>query len=139
MKPQKRKKKATGKAEKTQGSLLARLLKGKGKKGKKGASGPTGAPAKEKPATPLDRSIREIKQLLGVGQSDPERLALLLSNILSAERKQKEKDQERFDQMVWDLVDRREQGDGEGAQTTDDGDEGETGGSGIVNGNGKEP
>ncbi len=52
--------------------------------------------------------------MLGVGQSDPERLALLLSNILGAEREKQEKDQQKFDEMIWDIVNRKEQGDGDG-------------------------
>ncbi len=116
MKPAKKKK---GKAKKKPpNSLLTRLLKGKDKKKDKAdkAASAAGArsAAKDKPPTPLDRSIREIKQLLGVGQSDPERLALLLSNILGAEREKQEKDQQNFDQMVWDIVNRKEQGNGDG-------------------------
>ena len=133
-----RKKKKKGTAKKKQVSLLTRLLKGKKGKAEKGASGVPRENAKEKPLTPMDRSIREIKQLLGVGQSDPERLALLLSNILTAERRQKEKDQERFDQLVWDLVDGREQGNGKDTQKMDDGDDTGTGNAGSVNGNGKD-
>ncbi len=134
MKPAKKKK---GKAKKKPpNSLLTRLLKGKDKKKDKGdkAASAAGArsAAKDKPPTPLDRSIREIKQLLGVGQSDPERLALLLSNILGAEREKQEKDQQNFDQMVWDIVNRKEQSNG-------DGDGGANGADGpSANGNGRE-
>ena len=110
-------KKRNGKAKKkAPNSLLTRLLKGKEKKGKgqktTSEAGRQSA-AKEKPPTPLDRSIREIKQLLGVGQSDPERLALLLSNLLGAEKEKQEKDQQNFDQMIWDIVNRKEQGNGD--------------------------
>lgn len=132
MKPAKKKGKVGKK--KAPNSLLTRLLKGKDKKKDSGQStsavGGLSA-AKDKPPTPLDRSIREIKQLLGVGQSDPERLALLLSNLLGAEREKLEKDQQNFDQMVWDIVNREEQGSG--------GDAGTNGADGpSANGNGKE-
>ena len=133
MAPAKKKKGKGGGKKKAQGSLLTRLLKGKGKKKSKDqkAASTAGrkAEASEKPPTPLDRSIREIKQLLGVGQSDPERLALLLSNILGAEREKQEKEQQKFDEMVWDLVIRREQGE-EGAVASN--------GHPPVNGNGRE-
>ncbi len=114
MKPGKKKGKAKKKAP---NSLLTRLLKGKDKKKDKAdkeapVTGRQSA-ATDQPPTPLDRSIREIKQLLGVGQSDPERLALLLSNILGAEREKQEKDQQNFDQMIWDIVNRTEQGSGD--------------------------
>jgi len=107
-----------GKATKTSNSLLTRLLKGRGKKekGRNGAPVTPGQSAvKDKPKTPLDRSISEIQQLLGVGHSDPERLALLLSNILGSERQKLEKDQENFDQMVWDIVKRKEKNPDDGS------------------------
>lgn len=132
----KKKGKGGGGKKKAQGSLLTRLLKGKDKKKIKGQKEAPAAGKKEevndKPPTPLDRSIREIKQLLGVGQSDPERLALLLSNILGAEREKQEKDQQKFDEMVWDLVNRREQGSGS------EEDAGASNGHPPVNGNGRE-
>jgi len=110
-------------------SLLTRLFGG-GKKGdgkpraKAGAGGSKAAgngraeagpaAAKARPLTPLERSIREIKQLAKVGERDPERLALLLSNLLAGEKARRQQDQERFDRMVTDLLERRDAPSGPG-------------------------
>ena len=111
-------------AKAVRGSLLTRLFGG----GRKGDGKPAAAARKQggRPAgngkvaagraeasktrllTPLDRSIQEIKQLAKVGERDPERLALLLSNLLAGEQAKRQRDQERFDRMVSDLVDRHE-------------------------------
>ena len=132
VKPAKKKK-----GKKPSNSLLTRLLKGRDKK-EKGRDGAPVTPGqsgvKDKPKTPLDRSIGEIKQLLGVGHSDPERLALLLSNILGSERQKLEKDQEKFDEMVWDIVKRKEQGpDEESDQESEEESPGSTNGSESLN------
>ena len=97
-------------------SLLTRFFKsGKKKKGgekeilNRGTSGKGKSVHKLKSLSPLDRSIQEIKQLMKVGEDDPERLALLLSNLLVTEREKMQKKQEAFDQMVWDIVQRKEE------------------------------
>lgn len=119
MKPRKKKNK---KPE----SLLSRLIKaGAGGGKKKGSVGKSkngrGKPAgrkkvvengsgeqKAKPLTPLERSIKEIKQMAGMGEKDPERLAMILSSLLGAEQEKVRKNKEKFDEMVWDIVKRRE-------------------------------
>ena len=119
MKPKKKKKKKSG-------SLLTRLIKS-GKERKKGsgtgggktkpkkAENPSGngqvAEADAQPKTPLDRSIQEIKHMMKVGESDPERLALLLSKLLGTEQQKKQRSQEQFDKMVRDIVDKDKQDD----------------------------
>ncbi|MDA0337442.1 MAG: hypothetical protein O2782_19950 [bacterium] len=59
---------------------------------------------KAKALTPLDRSIQEIKHLAKVGESDPERLAMLLSRLLGQEREKQRHEKETFDRVVWDIV-----------------------------------
>ena len=124
MKPRKKKK------EKKAESFLTRLMKGgqsqgKGKKradrsknGKAATNGRTGVEVKggegkAKPLTPLERSIQEIKHMAGVGSKDPERLAMILSTVLSVEQEKTRKDQEKFDNMVWDIVKRSDEGGGD--------------------------
>lgn len=63
--------------------------------------------------SPLERSIQEIKHMAKVGESDPERLAMLLSRLLTKEREKKRRAQEDFERMVWDLVKRDEAAGGE--------------------------
>ena len=96
-------------------SLLTRFFKsGKKKKGgakeilNGGTPGRGKSADKLKPLSPMDRSIQEIKQLMKVGQDDPERLALLLSNLLGTEREKMQQKQAAFDQMVWDIVAKKE-------------------------------
>ncbi len=95
-------------ATKSGSSLLSRWFKG-GTDIDKGAEGKStgGKPApkvKAKALTPLDRSIQEIKHLAKVGQSDPERLAMLLSRLLGQEQDKQRQEKETFDRMVWDIV-----------------------------------
>ena len=121
MKPKKKKKQQQKKKSE---SLLTRLIKtgGEGKKGSGTGGGKTGlkkagkpsgngevaaadAPATDaQPKTPLDRSIQEIKHMMKVGESDPERLAMLLSKLLGTEQEKMQRNQEQFDKMVWDIV-----------------------------------
>lgn len=96
-------------------SLLTRFFKsGKKKKGgakeilNGGTPGRGKSVEKLKPLSSMDRSIQEIKQLMKVGQDDPERLALLLSNLLGTEREKMQQKQAAFDQMVWDIVAKKE-------------------------------
>ena len=97
-------------------SLLTRFFKsGKKKKGgakeilNGGTPGSGKSAEKMKPLSSMDRSIQEIKQLMKVGQDDPERLALLLSNLLGTEREKMQQKQAAFDQMVWDIVAKKEE------------------------------
>lgn len=39
-----------------------------------------------------------------VGESDPERLAMLLSRLLGQEKEKQRLGQDDFDRMVWDIV-----------------------------------
>lgn len=105
-------KKGARAAKKKGGGLLARLFKGdakaeRGKKVEAKAKAKAGPP-KARPLTPLERSIQEIKHMATVGKSDPERLAMLLSRLLSQERDKQRLAREQFDRMVWDIVNREE-------------------------------
>ena len=103
------------KRKKKSASLLTRLFKKGDKKGgkKKGAGGKAGA-EKARPLTPRQRSIAEIKQMKKIGDNDPERLAQILSTILGDERVKERIEKEKLDQLVWDIIHKKEQGSGEG-------------------------
>ena len=106
------------------GSLLTRFIKGRSAKAINGTatkkrqaklktdkkpSQPAGSAEEapeEKPKTGLDLAIREIKHMMTVGDKDPERLAMLVSKLLVSEQKRKEQDQEKFDQMVSDILEK---------------------------------
>lgn len=119
-KPRKKSKK---KASERSGSLLSRFFKAKDDGDGKKAKGKSGASdkAKAKPLTPLDRSIQEIKHMAKVGESDPERLAMMLSRLLGQEKEKQRQAKEDFDQMVWDIVKKEEAGN----EATDDASEGD--------------
>ena len=76
--------------------------------GRAAAAAEEKAPSKARPLTPLERSIAEIQRMAKVGESDPQRLAMLLSNLLGAEKQKRQAEQQKFDDMVWDIVNRRE-------------------------------
>ena len=122
MKPRKKKQK------KKPESLLRRLIRGgagEGKKKKKksqgvpknGRSGTPDGARKAKPLTPLERSIKEIKQMTSMGEKDPERLAMILSRLLGSEQEKARLNKEKFDEMVWDIVKRREEEGGGGSDS----------------------
>jgi hypothetical protein len=46
-----------------------------------------------------------------VGESDPERLAMLLSRLLGQEKEKQRLAQDDFDRMVWDIVHKDETSD----------------------------
>ncbi len=128
-----RKKKPAGKTNKkaAKPSFLKRLLNRDPDEKKSRKGGDSGkAPEKKKPLTPLEKSIAEIRQLQKVGERDPERLATLLANILSKEKQKQDQAKEKFDSMVWDIVNRDENsspGDGDkngDAKTGEPGTEG---------------
>ena len=48
-----------------------------------------------------------------MGDNSPERLARILSTLLSKEREKNDRDKEMFDQMVWGIIQRKEKKDGE--------------------------
>ena len=107
-------------------SLLTRFFKNGKKKKKKGradskpepsvkkmAAKVATAAAKEKPLTPRQRSIAEIKQMKSLGDKSPERLARILAAMLSKERAKNEADKEYFDRMVQGIIERCEKVDEE--------------------------
>jgi phosphopantothenoylcysteine synthetase/decarboxylase len=107
------------KRKKNSASLLTRLFKKGGKK--KGAGGKAGA-EKARPLTPRQRSIAEIKQMKKIGDNDPERLAQILSTILGDEQVKERIEKEKLDQLVWDIIHKKEQGsggEGEGGETNE--------------------
>lgn len=99
------------------GSLLGRLFASSGSR-KKSSPGKTQSKAtaqtakkgeeapREAPLTPRQRSLREIEQMRTVGQADPERLALMLSRIFASVKAQREREQESFNEMVSDILER---------------------------------
>ena len=114
--PRKKKSKKKGAKKAPAGGLLARLFRKDAKAGTAADSkSAKAAPGKARPLTPLERSIQEIKHMTKVGQSDPERLAMMLSKLLQQEKQKQESAQESFDAMVWDIVHKAEAGDDEDA------------------------
>ncbi|MEE2659458.1 MAG: hypothetical protein VX733_13205 [Candidatus Latescibacterota bacterium] len=112
------------KSAKKTGSLLSRLLhRGSESGAKKPPS--NGAPrVKATPLTPLDHSIQEIRSMIKVGERDPERLAMLLSSLLSKEQEKQKSAQEDFDRMVWDIVNKDEATEeGDNAGGSDEGED----------------
>ena len=101
-----RKKKKKG-AAKSGGSLLSLFFKGGAKAGRPD-NGTAKKKVRAKPLTPLERSIQEIKNMAKVGESDPERLAMLLSRLLGQEKEKERLAKEDFDRMVWDIVNKNE-------------------------------
>ena len=111
------------KKKKSSESLLARFLKKKKGKAtekdrsstrakagrKKAATSADDTQSQSPPPTPRQRSIEEIKQMKQLGDKSPERLAGLLSTLLSKERDKTQADREQFDQMVWSIIQRHEQ------------------------------
>jgi hypothetical protein len=71
---------------------------------------PASIPAK--PATPagpsaLAYSIAEIKQLMAIGKKDPQRLALLVGNMLEAEKERQLAEKKAFDQLLQEIAARQ--------------------------------
>jgi len=100
-------KKKTSEKKSAKPSFLKRLLKRDSDTKRSATSAAKGA-EKKKPLSPLERSIAEIRQLQKVGERDPERLATLLAKILAKEKQKKDEAQEKFDTMVWDIVNKDE-------------------------------
>ncbi len=107
----KKKKKGTAK---TGGGLLSRFFKGGEKAGRANDGGAKKKP-RARPLTPLERSIQEIKNMAKVGESDPERLAMLLSRLLGKEKEKERQARENFDRMIWDIVNKSEARDDDAA------------------------
>ncbi|MBI2505546.1 MAG: hypothetical protein HYW07_20230 [Candidatus Latescibacteria bacterium] len=107
------------KKKKARSSLLARLFGAKGKAepaAKKAAKAKTAKKAapekvapKPPPPTPLDRSIAEIKQMVRIGQNNPARLATILGNLIKAEQAKKAQADEKYQQLIQDILDRQQQ------------------------------
>ena len=68
-----------------------------------------GGPPKEriKPQSPGKRTILEIQRLTGVGKKDPQRLAMMISNILGKEREKSTEQQTSFERKIQDLSRKR--------------------------------
>ena len=92
----------------------------------------TGAAPKEKPRplTRMERSVAEIKQMAKIGEKDPERLAHMLAALLAKEREKQQADQENFEQQVWEIVRRSE----EGEESPDGGPPSDGGGDALESG-----
>jgi len=99
------------KKKKAKPSLLARLFGGKNKAEPETKK----APARKKPApkspppSRLDRSIAEIKTMVRIGESNPARLATILTNIIKAEQAKKAKADEEYRKLIQDILDRQQQ------------------------------
>lgn len=99
------------KNKKAKPSLLARLFGGKGKaepEAKKTPARKRPAP-KSPPPSRLDRSISEIKTMVRIGESNPARLATILTSIIKAEQAKKAKADEEYRKLIQDILDRQQQ------------------------------
>lgn len=106
------------KKKKAKPSLLARLFGAKGKakpaakkpaEARKKAAPEKAAPPKPPRPTPLDRSISEIKTMVRIGQNNPARLATILGNMLNTEKAKKDQADEKFQQLIRDILARQQQ------------------------------
>lgn len=97
--------------KKAKGSLLTRFFKSSEKKKK---NSPTRTAKKEvvrqappmkptPPPTAGQRSIAEIKYLMRIGERDPQRLAMLVSDLLAEDRVQSRQDRQAFAQMIEEI------------------------------------
>ena len=118
-------KKRKKKKKKKPSSLLTRLFKKDGKKGGKKKAAATGE--KARPLTRRQRSVAEIKQMKKIGDSDPARLARILSTILGDQRAKEQAEKEKLDQLVWDIIHKKEQGSGQEGGNEENGESGENG------------
>ena len=122
-------KKRRKKKKKKPNSLLTRLFKKDGKKdGKKGGKKKAAATGeKARPLTRRQRSVAEIKQMKKIGDNDPARLANILSTILGDVRAKEQAEKEKLDELVWDIIHKKEQGSGQDEENEENGESGENG------------
>jgi len=72
------------------------------KKGRKPKKPAEAAQSKTAPATPREKTVKEIQMLLAIGKRDPQRLASIVSRMLASAQEQEEQARLRFEQLVWD-------------------------------------
>lgn len=84
----------------------------KGKVRKKAASNKQEKPA---PPTARQRNVREIQTLINIGKRDPQRLAAIISRMLTAAHEQDEQARLKFEQLVWEKAEQKGRGDEESA------------------------
>ncbi len=57
--------------------------------------------------TRKERQVNELKTMYGIGKRDPERLAQIISSMLQEAMMQEEEERLRFEQLLWDKVDKK--------------------------------
>jgi hypothetical protein len=57
------------------------------------------------------KDVAEIKHLAAIGRKDPERLALLLTNMLGEARQRQQRDEEKFRTLIEELASREQRPD----------------------------
>jgi len=82
------------------GKQQAPMRKGKAPAKKK-------AVKKAKPLTVRERQVKELQSLANIGKQNPERLAQIISRMLQEATLQDEEDKLRFERLVWQKVDKR--------------------------------
>ena len=95
------------------GSWLTRFFKGeekrsKGRKGRPARKAPADPPAE--PLGPRQKAVAEIRQLAAIGRKDPERLAMLLTNMLGEARAGRRRDEEKYRSLIEEIARRDPRG-----------------------------
>lgn len=92
---------------------MTRFLKGEEKRGKNREKRPVRkAPANSPPAPlePRQKAVAEIRQLVAIGHKDPERLAMLLTNMLGEARAGRRRDEEKYRSLIEEIARREPRG-----------------------------
>ena len=92
------------------GSWLTRFFKGEDKRGKRREGRPARKAPAEPPPEPLgprQKAAAEIRQLAAIGRKDPERLAMLLTNMLGEARAEQRRDEEKYRALIEEVARRR--------------------------------
>ena len=85
------------------GKGQAVLRKGKSRKAGKKAQ----AVEKARPSTAREKQVKELKMLANIGKRDPERLAGIISRMLTEGQMKDEEDRQRFERLVWEKAEKK--------------------------------
>ena len=89
------------------GSWLTRFFKSEDKRSKRREKRPArqaAAPPPSEPLSPRQKAVAEIRQLAAIGRKDPERLAMLLTNMLGEAREGRRRDEEKYRALIEEIA-----------------------------------
>lgn len=90
------------------GSWLTRFFKSEDKRSKRGDKRPARQaappPPPSEPLSPRQKAVAEIRQLAAIGRKDPERLAMLLTNMLGQAREGRRRDEEKYRALIEEIA-----------------------------------